>query len=270
MYVKKWVSLLAVAVLMVAAAGCTDLTSDPSVDTYFDTVAQLDPEPVVWGPGVHMDEKNRPIACLQLQEKYGGYHVNFIGPDKKRIYLTIDEGYENGYTAEILDILNEKNVQAVFFVIGNYAKRNPELVQRMIDEGHIVGNHGMNHKSFPSIEPKEMYTEVKQLHDYMKENFDYNMFLFRYPDGQFSQQSLDVLRATGYQTIFWSYSYRDWDVNDQPNPTDAYQKLVGALHPGAIYLLHAVSDTNTKILADFIDEARAQGYEFSTYNITHE
>ena len=160
--------------------------ADPAMGSNFDAVAQLDPDPVTWGPATNMDEENRPIACLQLQEQYGGYNANFIGPDEKRIYLTFDEGYENGNTADILDILKEKNVKAVFFVTGHYVKTNPELVQRMIDEGHIVGNHSMNHKNFPSITPEEMYAEVQELHDYVQENFGYTMFLFRYPEGVFS------------------------------------------------------------------------------------
>ena len=241
--------------------------ADPAMGSDFDAVAQLDPDPVTWGPATNMDEENRPIACLQLQEQYGGYNANFIGPDEKRIYLTFDEGYENGNTADILDILKEKNVKAVFFVTGHYVKTNPELVQRMIDEGHIVGNHSMNHKNFPSITPEEMYAEVQELHDYVQENFGYTMFLFRYPEGVFSEQSLAVLQDAGYQTAFWSYAYNDWDINNQPDPDTAYQKVTGALHPGAIYLLHAVSETNSQILGDFIDEARAQGYEVSVYNI---
>lgn len=168
---------------------------------------------------------------------------------------------------DILDILKEKNVKAVFFVTGHYCKTNPELVQRMIDEGHIVGNHSMNHPNFTTITPEEMYEEVKELHDYVQENFDYTMFLFRYPEGVFSEQSLAVLQDAGYQTSFWSYAYNDWDQNNQPDPDTAYQKVTGALHPGAIYLLHAVSETNSEILGDFIDEARSQGYEVSVYNI---
>ena len=137
----------------------------------------------------------------------------------------------------------------------------------MIDEGHIVGNHSMNHPNFTTITPEEMYEEVKELHDYVQENFDYTMFLFRYPEGVFSEQSLAVLQDAGYQTSFWSYAYNDWDQNNQPDPDTAYQKVTGALHPGAIYLLHAVSETNSEILGDFIDEARSQGYEVSVYNI---
>ena len=213
------------------------------------------------------EEGQTPVgnATAEFLSQYDAWYVG--DTSRKVIYLTFDCGYENGNTADILDILKEKNVKAVFFVTGHYCKTNPELVQRMIDEGHIVGNHSMNHPNFTTITPEEMYEEVKELHDYVQENFDYTMFLFRYPEGVFSEQSLAVLQDAGYQTPFWSYAYNDWDQNNQPDPDTAYQKVTGALHPGAIYLLHAVSETNSEILGDFIDEARSQGYEVSVYNI---
>ncbi len=245
----------------------SSLYAEPTMGSDFAKVEQLSGNAVTWGPATNMDEQNRPIACVQLQEKYGAYNANFIGPNEKRIFLTFDEGYENGNTAGILDVLKEKEVQAVFFVTGHYVKTNPELVQRMIDEGHIVGNHSWGHINFPNSTPQEMYDDIEELHNYVKENFGYTMFLFRYPEGVFSEQSLAVLQDAGYQTAFWSYAYNDWDQNNQPDPTTAYGKVVKALHPGAIYLLHAVSTTNTEILGDFIDEARSQGYEIAPYSI---
>lgn len=242
--------------------------AEPAMGSNFERVEQLSADAVTWGPATNMDELNRPTACEQLQEKYGSYNVNFIGPEEeKKIYLTFDEGYENGNTADILDVLKEKDVKAVFFVTGHYVKTNPELVQRMIDEGHIVGNHSWGHINFPNSTPQEMYDDILELHSYVQENFDYSMFLFRYPEGVFSEQSLAVLQDAGYQTAFWSYAYNDWDQNNQPDVDTAYAKVSGALHPGAIYLLHAVSTTNTEILDDFIDEARAQGYEVALYDI---
>ena len=241
--------------------------AEPAMGQNLEAVQQLSGEMVQWGPATNMDEKNRPIACLQLQEKYGQYNVNFIGPDEKKIFLTFDEGYENGNTAALLDVLKEKNAKAVFFVTGHYVETNPELVQRMIDEGHIVGNHSYAHPVYHKLTPEEMYQDLKKIHDMVQEQFDYSMFLFRYPQGEFSEQSLAVLQDAGYQTAFWSYAYNDWDQNNQPDPEVAYEKLVKAVHPGAIYLLHAVSETNTEILGDFIDEVRSQGYEIAPYNI---
>ena len=161
---------------------------------------------------------------MQYQEKYGKYNAYFISdePEKKVIYLTIDEGYEYGCSERILNTLKEKNVHAVFFITKAYAKQNPELVQRMIDEGDEVGNHSVT-------------------------------------------QSLALLNNLNYKSVFWSFAYLDYDVENQPDPTESLQKIMDRLHPGAIYLLHAESETNTQILGDFIDQTRAQGYEFKVF-----
>lgn len=219
-----------------------------------------------WGQGTQTDDLNRPGGCLQYQEKYGSHAVRFImnDSDEKNIYLTFDEGYENGYTPAILDTLKEKNVKAVFFITMDYAKKEPELVQRMIDEGHVVGNHSVTHPSagIPSLSLEQQENEVMELHNYVKENFGYEMYLFRFPAGIFSEQSLGILDKCGYTGVFWSFAYHDWDPENQMAYGEALQKTVDCLHPGAVYLLHAVSSTNTEILGEFIDAAIAQGYTF--------
>ncbi len=224
-----------------------------------------------WGPGVHMDDANRPLSALSFQEKYGSYNANFINPDtggQKLIYLTLDEGYEYGCTASLLDTLKAKQVPAVFFVTGAYVKDQPDLVKRMIAEGHGVGNHSASHPAngLPSQTIEQQQSEVSQVHEYVKENFGYEMHLFRYPAGKFSDQSLAVINNCNYKSVFWSFAYLDYDVNNQPDQTEALNKLIERLHPGAIYLLHAESTTNTAILGDFIDQARAAGYEFALYD----
>ncbi len=229
----------------------------------------LDTTRLDWGQGGDLDEWNRPAGCMQYQEKYGKYNAHFIvdNPEKKVIYLTLDEGYENGYTPQFLDILKEKNVHAVFFVTQSYARDNPELVQKIIDEGHELGNHSVTHPSdgVSSKGIEEQKNEVMGLHSYVKDNFGYEMHLFRYPAGIFNEQSLAVLNNLNYKSVFWSFAYLDYDVENQPDPAESLQKLVKCLHPGALYLVHAESETNAKILGDFIDEARAQGYEFKLY-----
>lgn len=219
-----------------------------------------------WGQGSQVDDLNRPAGCLQYQEKFGSHSVRFIMNDSedKVIYLTFDEGYENGYTSQILDKLKEKGVHAVFFITMDYAKKEPELVQRMIDEGHVVGNHSVTHPSagIPSLSLADQENEVMELHNYVKENFGYEMYLFRFPAGIFSEQSLGILDKCGYTGVFWSFAFHDWDPDNQMAYDDALKKTIDCLHPGAIYLLHAVSSTNTAILGDFIDAAQAQGYTF--------
>lgn len=218
-----------------------------------------------WGQGTNYDEKNRPRGAVNAQQTYGQYDAVYIAEESSAIYLTIDEGYENGYTAKILDVLKEKKCPAVFFVTMDYVKQNPDLIRRMIDEGHVVGNHSTTHPAagLPSQSIETQAEELMALHHYVKEQFDYDMYLFRYPAGIHSDQSLALVQQLGYRSVFWSFAYRDWVTDDQPDPAASLQKVTGRLHPGAIYLLHAVSSTNTEIMGDFIDQARAQGYVFS-------
>ena len=262
---------------MAASAGTADgiisSTAGSGADSrakYTGDISALDNTLQGWGQGVQFDSLNRPQGAVTAQEKYGKYSADFIRTDEsdaKRIYLTFDEGYENGYTSQILDVLKEKNCPAVFFVTMPYVKQQPELIRRMIDEGHIVGNHSVTHPSggLPSQSREQQERELLDLHDYVKENFGYEMSLFRYPAGKFSEQSLALVQSVGYTSVFWSFAYKDWDPDNQPEETAALAKLKERLHPGAIYLLHAVSSTNTHVLGQFIDDARAAGYEFVPY-----
>ncbi len=219
-----------------------------------------------WGPGVSVDANNRPHGALSAQSSYGKYGTSYIMNDNK-IYLTFDEGYENGYTPQILDTLKAKNVKAVFFITMSYAKSEPALVQRMIDEGHIVGNHSTDHLSFPGMTLEDAYEDIKGLHEYVYENFGYTMTLFRFPMGESSDRMAALVKELGYTSLFWSFAYRDWETDNQPAHDEAFAKIMSCAHPGAIYLLHAVSKTNTEVLGDVIDAFRAQGYEIAQYPI---
>ncbi len=236
-----------------------------------DNVSSLDSEILEWGQGNNVDELNRPVGSTSYQEKYKDFSADFIIPTtEKKIYLTMDEGYEYGCTPSILSTLKEKNVKAVFFVTMSYVKDDPELVRQMIDEGHIVGNHSVTHPAagIPSLSLEDQQQEVMGNHQYVKENFNYDMFLFRFPAGKFSEQSLAVLNNCGYRSVFWSFAYQDYDVENQPDEAESLQKMLDKLHPGAIYLLHAESWTNTNVLGQFIDKARELGYEFALYTDT--
>ena len=215
-----------------------------------------------YGQGVQLDDKNRPTGALDFNANYGKYGAEALREDKKNILLTFDQGYENGYTAQILDTLKEKKVKAVFFLLQDYAERNPELVQRMIDEGHIVGNHSVSHYSMPDLSAEECRQEIEGLQEYMKQNLGVTMKLFRPPMGEFSEQSLSVTKDCGLSTMLWSFAYADWDVNAQPDPAQAKEKLIGAAHEGAVYLLHSVSQTNAEVLSEVIDGIRDEGFEF--------
>ena len=217
-----------------------------------------------WGQGHNVDQENRPQACLQYQAEYGSLGGVFLGADQPVMTLTFDEGYENGYTAQILDTLQEKQVSAVFFCTLDYIEANPELVRRMIDEGHVVANHSASHASTPTLTAAEVAQEIQDVHQVVQEEFGYTMTLFRNPEGSFCERDLAIAQALGYQSVFWSFAYVYWVVDDQPDPAESLTRLVEAIHPGAIYLLHPVSSTNAAILGDFIDQARGQGYEFTS------
>ena len=216
-----------------------------------------------YGQGKRLDENNRPFGALEFNAEYEKYSAKAIDDtDEKVIYLTFDQGYENGYTAKILDVLKEKGVKATFFVLQDYAQRNPELVRRMIDEGHIVGNHSVTHRSQPTLSVEECKSDIMELHEYMLKNFGYTMTRFRPPCGEFSERSLAVAQECGYETWFWSFAYADWDPEKQPDPAEAVEMLTNAAHCGEILLLHSVSKTNAEILSGVIDNLLAQGYTF--------
>ncbi len=253
-------------------AGSTDLegniTSIKMVNTPIDGVENLSTEIYNWGSGGQTDEYNRSAGALQYNEKFGNYNAQFIDSDTpvedKVIYLTFDEGYEFGCTPKILDTLKEKDVKAVFFLTKPFAETEPDLVNRMIAEGHELANHSVTHPStgIPSLSLEQQYNEIQENHEYVKENYNYEMHLFRFPAGIFSEQSLAVVNNCNYKSVFWSFAYRDYDTANQPDEAEALQKVKDALAPGTIYLLHGVSQTNANILGDFIDYAKTQGYTF--------
>lgn len=219
-------------------------------------------EKVCYGQGYETDSENRPVGAMQAQEEYGAYGGEFIGDkNDKTIYLTFDEGYENGCTGRILDILKEKNVTATFYVTLDYVKSSPDLVSRMINEGHEVGNHTCTHPSLPDISDDMVFEEIHGLESYISDNFGgYKTVTMRPPRGEFSVRTLRLVKNMGYDTVLWSFAYNDWNVDDQPDSEKAYERITSATHNGAIYLLHAVSETNTAILADVIDYWQDNGY----------
>ncbi len=248
-----------------ATATVTTRTTQPQRE-----LSSLSSKKICWGQGRNFDELNRPRDAVDSQQKYGELGGLFIGlPEEgdsvsKKIYLTFDEGYENGYTSKILDTLKEKKVKAVFFITGDYAKREGDLVMQMIEDGQVVGNHTWRHYSMPEKSIETCREEISLLHDYVKENFGCEMTLLRPPKGEFSEQTLALASNMGYKTCLWSFAYKDWDTNSPGDKTQSLNTLIERLHPGAVYLLHAVSPTNAAILGDFIDSARAKGYEFVT------
>ncbi|GAB6170368.1 hypothetical protein JCM1393_28280 [Clostridium carnis] len=215
-------------------------------------------------------EKGKTPECPKESSDFfnelGAYYVG--DTNSKVLYLTFDEGYENGNTPKILDVLKEENVPAAFFVVKPYIKDYPDIVKRMVEEGHLVCNHTSHHPSMASITNTEKFNkEFTDVEDEFKTLTGTDMpKFFRPPMGKYSKNSLKKTQALGYKTIFWSFAYKDWLVDKQPSQEAATKKIVEGAHPGSIMLLHAVSDTNTKILKTVIQELKSQGYEFKSLN----
>ncbi|MBQ4626461.1 MAG: polysaccharide deacetylase family protein [Clostridia bacterium] len=185
---------------------------------------------------------------------------------KKVLYLTFDCGWENGYTEKVLDILDEKDVPAAFFCTLDHIEAEPELIGRMINNGHIVGNHSAKHKNFAEISRKDMANEILTCDNYLRKNFGYTSPFFRFPEGAYNENALDLVQSMGYTSVFWSCSYADWDVENTKGAEYAFETVTSRLHPGAVILLHSVSPDNAAALGDIIEFARANGYEFRSLN----
>lgn len=196
-----------------------------------------------------------------MMEKYSCIYEG--SAEGKPLYLTFDEGYENGYTAVILDTLKEKGVTAAFFVTGPYIDGNADLIRRMLDEGHIVGNHTVRHPNMPSLGTAEaMENEINELDLKFYEAFGEHLTYFRPPEGAYSERSLAATNAAGCKTVLWSFAYRDWERDNQKGAGYAKDSVIPYLYGGSVLLLHAVSSDNASALGDIIDSAREQGFTF--------
>lgn len=218
-----------------------------------------------WMPGTNKEHKVPVLSpkYKNLLDKYDGY---FVGDTTSNvIYLTFDEGYENGYTGQILDILKANNVKAAFFVTKPYIKSNPELVKRMVEEGHIVGNHTETHPSMPDVSNEKVIKELTNTADYFKEVTGYDIPKFlRPPMGEWSERTLYITKAMGYKTILWSMAHMDWDPKNQPGKEKSFKFVDTYYHNGAILLLHAVSKSNTEALDDIVKNLKEKGYRFAS------
>ena len=205
-------------------------------------------------------------TVLEVQktfEKYNAFTVDTSG--EKVLYLTFDCGYEHeNLTSRVLDILKEKDVTATFFCTLDHIKKENDLIARMINEGHIVGNHSTTHPSFASISRTKMAKEIEETENYLRTNFGYVAKYFRFPAGEYNESALELISSLGYSSVFWSVAYDDWDTSKVRGKDYAIEKVMSRLHPGAVILLHSVSKDNAEALGEIIDKARAQGYRFES------
>jgi len=203
-----------------------------------------------------------PEGIKNMMHTYGGI---YLGDTPRSLYLTFDEGYENGYTEKILDVLKENNVPAAFFVTGPYLEKEESLIRRMFDEGHVVGNHTVHHPSLPQVESTEkVKEEITALNDMCKEKYGKEMKFFRPPRGEYSERTLKIAGDLGYKHVFWSFAYKDWDVKNQKGTEYAYEQIKKGVHDGAVLLLHAVSKDNAEVLDRVIKDLKSEGYRFKS------
>ena len=217
--------------------------------------------------GLSFRQEGAPPIGNAGKDQLRQYQAAYIGnTSEKVLYLTFDAGYENGCTAKILDTLKEKQVPAAFFLVGNYIRRSPDRVRRMVAEGHTVGNHTMHHYDMSRLSDKAAFSkELTDLEALYKDTVGQELpKYYRPPQGIYSEENLKMAQELGYQTVFWSLAYVDWNNDAQPTREAAFAKLLPRTHNGAVVLLHSTSKTNAEILGELIDKWKAMGYRFGT------
>ena len=211
-------------------------------------------------------EGQTPVGNATAEElaQYDAWYADPSG--EKILYLTFDAGYENGYTAPILDTLKKHQVPAAFFVVGHFLETSPELVKRMVNEGHTVANHTFHHPDMSKISSLEAFQSELSQTEALYETITGQPMAkyYRPPQGKYSVSNLKMAKELGYQTFFWSLAYVDWYQDDQPSKEEAFEKLLGRIHPGAIILLHSTSSTNAEILDELLTKWKEMGYAFGT------
>jgi len=217
--------------------------------------------------GLSFRQEGSPPVGTADAARLMDYDAAYLGdPTQKVLYLTFDAGYENGCTEKILDTLQKHDVKAAFFLVGNYIEKNADLVRRMAEEGHIVGNHTMHHPDMRKIRTKEEFArELAGLEELYRETTGEELPKFyRPPQGNYSEENLAMAKELGYKTVFWSLAYVDWNQDSQPTKDEAFEKLIPRTHNGAVVLLHSTSQTNGEILDELLRRWKEMGYRFGT------
>lgn len=266
--IKKIFALLLAICLVFFSAACENNKEDTAKETFFEhstavMTQNLDNKKIGWG---FKKEKGKapdiPEDMKKTLKDYDGVYIDEKA--EKNLYLTFDEGYENGYTEKILDVLKQTDTPAAFFITGDYIKTQPALVKRMYEEGHIVANHTNRHPSMPDKTEEEIKQDLQALNKMYNDLTGDNMKYLRPPMGEYSERTLAITKKLGYKTVLWSFAYVDWEKNNFKGADFAYNQIMPYLHDGAIILLHAVSKDNADVLLRFIEDARKLGYTFKS------
>ncbi|QVK19506.1 delta-lactam-biosynthetic de-N-acetylase [Mycoplasmatota bacterium] len=216
-----------------------------------------------WGmkPGRNGEKPDVGQLYESIISRHNAFYIDKT--TSKRIYLTFDAGYENGYTSQILDVLKKQKVSATFFLVGDYLNKEEELVKRMVKEGHYIGNHTWSHPDLTKLSKEQYAEQLKKFEDRYTEITNKKLMkIMRPPSGTFSEKSLKIADELGYCNIFWSLAYRDWEIDRQHGWKYAYNQVMNRIHPGAIILMHPVSKDNAEALEKIIIDLRKQGYDF--------
>lgn len=240
------------------------IKNENTIQTSGSTIDELSNKKIEWGIKRSDNHEQPDLGSTnqKILDEYKG--ISMGNKDSKKVYLTFDEGYEAGYTEKILEVLKQNEVKACFFITAHYVNTQPELVQKMIDEGHIIGNHTVNHKSMPSLSLEEMKNEVMNLHTTIYQKYNYEMKYIRPPKGEYSEKTVSYCNTLGYTTVMWSFAYNDWDENKQGREEYAKKKILDNVHNGAVILLHGNSKDNTNVLDSCIKEIKTMGYQFAS------
>lgn len=250
--------------LGVLTVGNTDMNKNVLTSTTINgiEIESLDNKKIGWGIKRNDNHEQPDVGNVnrKILDKYQGLYMG--NKEQKLVYLTFDLGYEAGYTPKILEVLKQNEVKATFFITAHYVNTQPDLVKQMIDEGHIIGNHTVNHKSMPSCSLETIKKEVMDLHSAIYDKFGYEMKFIRPPKGEYSERTVAYTNTLGYTSVMWSFGYDDWDEKKQGREEYGKKKILDNVHNGEIMLLHATSKDNANILDDVIKEIKNMGYEF--------
>ncbi|WP_442600286.1 delta-lactam-biosynthetic de-N-acetylase [Neobacillus sp. D3-1R] len=221
--------------------------------------------PIHWGFKKSKDGNGADAGKVleKILEKHSAFYKG--DPDKKYLYLTFDNGYENGYTEQILDVLKKEKVPATFFVTGHYLESADDIVQRMVDEGHIIGNHSWYHPDLTKVSDERLKEELEKVRAETEAiTGQKGMAYLRPPRGIFSERTMALAKELGYTHVFWSLAFVDWYTDQQKGAQYAYDNIMRQAHPGAIMLLHTVSKDNADALEKVIQDLKKQGYQFKS------